>query len=65
MTGKTFFITLYPSETIIGDLDCPIKSGNDSTRISLMHIIHLDPSSPGLTGGSSSFIPLKYYHFSL
>ncbi|MFH1708259.1 MAG: hypothetical protein ABIF71_10130, partial [Planctomycetota bacterium] len=45
--------------TIIGDLDCPIKSGNDSARISLMQIIHLHPSSHGLTGGTSPFIPLK------
>ncbi|MFH1707908.1 MAG: hypothetical protein ABIF71_08315, partial [Planctomycetota bacterium] len=44
---------------IIGDLDCPIKSGNDSARISLMQIIHLHPSSHGLTGGTSPFIPLK------
>ena len=57
-------VTLYPSETIIGDLDCPIKSGNDSTRTSLMHFIRLHPSSPGLTGGSSPFISLKCYRIS-
>ena len=48
------FITVYQRETLIEDLDCPIKSGNDS--VSLMPLTHHNPSSPGLTGGSSIFI---------